>query len=263
MSSADSAPLSKAQFTVLAPHYDELMQIVPYAAWVEYVMLLLSVVGHQPRRVLDCACGTGNVSFELAKQGLDVTGVDLSEGMIQVAQKKAKEARADLFPLSIRFLQADLTNFDLGETFDTATCLYDSLNYILAPAALQAAFGCIAKHMQPSGIFVFDLNAEHAFRANLFTQRRRDPKKPLHYDWQASFNESTRICTVRMQFRRTAASGRIEEFSEVHRERAYSLSEIEAMLAATGWQLLHTYDAYTLNRPHARSERWYFVARRA
>jgi len=250
---------SAGQFGVLATHYDELMDVVPYDEWVEYVLLLFSFVGHKPRCVLDCACGTGNVSFGLAEQGLEVTGVDLSGDMIAVAQAKA----ADRQPaLPLRFVQADLSDFHLGQTFDSTTCLYDSLNYILDPAALRAAFGCIARHVEPGGVFVFDMNSVHALTADLFTQRNRDPRKTLHYDWQANFDPTTRVCTVQMEFLRTLSDGRIERFYEMHRERAYDLAEIEAMLTATGWQVLHTFDAYTLNRPHQRSERWFFVALR-
>jgi len=247
------------QFTVLAPHYDELMQVVPYDAWVEYVTLLWSLNEHQPKRVLDCACGTGNVTFELAKQGLDVTGVDLSAGMIAEAQSKA--ANIDT-PLPVRFFQGDLTNFDLGETFDSATCLYDSLNYILEPSALQAAFGRIAAHMQPGGVFVFDMNSEYALQADLFSQRSSIPGRRLHYDWKARYDKSARICSVEMHFSRRGEDGSIENFTETHQERAYSLVEVQAMLEATGWEVVRTYNSYTLNKPHDRSERWYFVARK-
>jgi SAM-dependent methyltransferase len=247
------------QFTALAPHYDELMQIVPYDAWVEYVMLLWSMVEHQPKRVLDCACGTGNVTFELAKQGLDVTGVDLSAGMIAEAKNKASGIHT---PLPVRFFQGDLAKFDLGETFDSATCLYDSLNYILDASALQAAFGRIAAHLLPGGVFVFDMNSEYALQADLFTQRSTIPGRRLHYDWKASYDNQARVCSVEMHFSRRNQNGEIEEFSETHRERAYSLREVEAMLDATGWELMRTYNSYTLNKPHDRSERWYFVARK-
>ena len=251
---------SKAsQFNDLAPHYDELMNMVPYRQWVEYVMLLFSFVEHTPRNVLDCACGTGNVSFELLKENLVVTGIDLSAPMIQVAQEKAARHTP---PLPIQFMQADLTNFDLGQTFDAATCLYDSLNYILDHVALQAAFGRIAAHLESGGVFVFDMNSEYALQADLFSQTNRDPRQHLHYDWQANYDPETRVCSVKMKFIRTLPNGTRQTFFETHQERAYPLAEIEAMLHATGWQLLNTFDAYTLNRPHGRSERWFFVARR-
>jgi ubiquinone/menaquinone biosynthesis C-methylase UbiE len=257
-----NSPESSSQFNALAAHYDELMQVVPYDLWADYVMTLFALVGHHPRRVLDCACGTGNVTFELTRHGLNMTGVDLSAHMIGVARAKLDNVRADDSPAPIRFFQADLTNFDLGETFDAATCLYDSLNYILNPVKLQASFGRIAAHVEPGGVFVFDMNSEYALMTDLFTQRENKPTRNLHYDWRAQFDRDSKICTVTMHFERKTAGGAVEEFNETHRERAYSRREIETMLAATGWDLLHTFDAYTLNRPHDRSERWYFVARR-
>jgi ubiquinone/menaquinone biosynthesis C-methylase UbiE len=249
------------QFGDLAPHYDELMQVVPYDDWAEYVLTLFSYAEHTPRRVLDCACGTGNISFELARRGMEVVGVDLSTRMIEVAQDKLQDwTSSDILP---RFLQGDLSDFDLGETFDSATCLYDSLNYILEPQKLQDAFVCIARHIEPGGVFVFDMNSEHALSADLFSQCNFNPRKQLHYDWRASFDPATRVCSVTMKFEKHNGNGQTEVFTEMHRERAYSLDEVKAMLAAAGLDLLYDFDAYTLNRPHNRSERWYFVARRA
>ncbi len=249
----------QTQFGDLAPFYDELMDVVPYDFWAEYVMTLFGFVGHNASRLLDCACGTGNLSFKLAKQGLDVTGVDLSPEMIEQALAKARGIYCDL---KVEFAQADLTDFCLNKAFDSATCLYDSLNYILDADKLQNAFAQVAAHLTAGGVFVFDLNAVYAFEANLFSQSNRNPRKQLHYDWKANFDNETRICTVKMEFKRQLRDGSVQIFHETHRERAYTREKIEAMLHATGWELLHTFDAYTLNRPHDRSERWFFVARK-
>ena len=248
---------SPTQFTALAPHYDELMQIVPYDAWADYVLLLFQIAEHDPCKLLDGACGTGNLSFELARSVIDVTGVDIAPAMIEVAQNKA--AHSDL---PIRFAQADLTDFDLNEQFDCATCLYDSLNYILDPIGLQAAFAGFARHVQSGGVFVFDMNTPLALTADLFTQRSFDVRKPLQYDWHAAYNPATKITEVAMSFERTDANGIKRKFSETHRERAYEREEVEAMLGATGWEILKLYDAYTINPPHEKSERWFWVVRR-
>ncbi len=249
--------MNDSQFTALAPHYDELMQVVPYDAWVDYVLLLFSTVEHDAKKLLDCACGTGNVSFELAKCEIEVTGVDIAAGMISVAQQKARDLGSPT-----RFFEADLSNFDLGETFDSATCLYDSLNYILDPETLRAAFGRIAAHLESGGVFVFDMNSDYALTADLFTQSNLDPQKSLHYNWQATHDAQTRITSVAMHFERRDEDGGLSIFTETHRERAYLLEEVREMLLSTGWEILKIYDAYTLNLPHKASERWFFVARR-
>jgi SAM-dependent methyltransferase len=246
------------QFTVLAPHYDELMNVVPYDAWVDYVLLLFQIAEHDPKRLLDCACGTGNVSFELAKSNIEVVGVDIAPAMILEAQRKAQLSSTK----GIRFLEADLGDFDLGEKFDSATCLYDSLNYILDPAHLERAFACVANHVESGGVWVFDMNSEYALTADLFTQSNRDPRRALHYDWRARYNSETKITSVEMEFTRVDESGTATKFHELHQERAYSRTEVEAMLGRTGWRVEKIYDAYTINPPHGQSERWFWVARR-
>ena len=250
---------SAEQFAALAPHYDELMEVVPYNAWADYVFLLFQIVQHVPIRCLDCACGTGNLTFELAKSSLEVVGVDIAPRMIEVARRKAVYSP---FKSRLRFEEADLSNFELDEKFDCATCLYDSLNYILEPERLKAAFANIARHVETDGIFVFDLNTPYALTQNLFTQSNRDPRKRLHYNWEAKFDPRTRITSVQMDFSRQLSPGKTEQFHEVHRERAYGALEIRAMLEATGWEVERLYDAYTINPPTAQSERWFFVARR-
>ena len=248
---------SPTQFTALAPHYDELMQIVPYDAWADYVLLLFEIADHDAKKLLDGACGTGNLSFELARSGIAVTGVDIAPAMIEVARAKALES-----PLNLRFFEADLTDFELGQTFDCATCLYDSLNYILDPAQLQRAFAGFARHVEKGGVLVFDMNTPLALTADLFTQKSFNPRQPLQYNWHAHYNPSTKITEVSMNFVRTDATGAQHKFRETHHERAYELGEVEAMLQATGWQVLKIYDAYTINPPHEKSERWFWVARR-
>jgi ubiquinone/menaquinone biosynthesis C-methylase UbiE len=247
------------QFTQLAPHYDELMEVVPYDAWADYVFLLFQIVQHSPRKCLDCACGTGNLSFELAKSNLEVVGVDIAPKMIEVARRKIEHSP---FKSRIRFEEADLSNFDLGQTFDCATCLYDSFNYIVEPEKLKAAFANIARHVELDGVLVFDMNTPYALTQDLFTQSNRDPRKRLHYNWQAKFDPQTRITSVDMEFSRQLGPGKVEQFHEVHRERAYGAGEVRAMLESTGWEVERLYDAYTINPPHAQSERWFWIARR-
>jgi SAM-dependent methyltransferase len=268
LASSQQAPIGgrgDQQFVDLAPYYDELMRVVPYPQWAEYVALLWDIHGHQARRVLDCACGTGNLTFELARLGLEVTGIDLSKPMIEQAKIKAAAPQSTLLSARnsspVQFCEADLTDFDLGLSFDSATCLYDSLNYITEPQALARAFTCVRAHVESGGVWVFDMNSDWAFRADLFSQSNRNPQQSLNYGWKAHFDPDSRLCTVSMRFDRQRPDGTTETFYETHRERAYLLPEIEAMLKQTGWTLLGSYDAYTLNRPRDRSERWFFVAR--
>ncbi|OIQ12849.1 class I SAM-dependent methyltransferase [Neomoorella thermoacetica] len=69
---------------------------------------------HAGEHILDVGCGTGNFSLELARRGVKVTGIDISDPMLAKARKKAADAG-----LAIEFLHADAMNLPFGDnTFD-------------------------------------------------------------------------------------------------------------------------------------------------
>lgn len=245
------------QFSAVARHYDELMSGVPYGMWVDYVELLLSLEQVRPRSVVDLACGTGNVSFELAKRGYQVTGVDISPAMIATARAKRDQSP----DLEVEFQCQDLRTLCLPEKYDLAVCLFDSLNYILWEEELEAAFRNIAPCVTPEGLFIFDMNSEHALESELFTQNNLFREADLRYNWVSRFDRNLRISEVQMFFEVRNGGDEPARFKELHRERAYPLVQVLALLDRTGWNCLKTHEAYTTNRPRSRSERWYFVCR--
>lgn len=68
--------------------------------------------------ILDIGCGTGRHAIELAKRGYQITGVDISAGMLAEARKPAREANVDVI-----WVQADAVKYTSTEKFDAAICL--------------------------------------------------------------------------------------------------------------------------------------------
>ena len=145
------------QFTDVAEIYDNLMSVVPYPWWVEYVQRLWKSFDHEPRRVLDLACGTGNVTRELLKRGYEVTGVDNSPPMLEVARRKLPES-VPLLCQDARHLSVD------GPPFDAVVCLFDSLNYLLELPDLHRAFRAVHRRLVPGGPFVFDMTPSEPWK---------------------------------------------------------------------------------------------------
>lgn len=81
-------------FGPVTPYYDELMSQVPYRMWVGYLLLLLAQQDVHPERMLDVCCGTGTMCEMLAREGYQMSGFDLSPGMIEEARRKAKKRAA-------------------------------------------------------------------------------------------------------------------------------------------------------------------------
>jgi len=245
--------MSADSFTSVAPYYDALMSGVPYSMWADYLGEIFEHLRVKPRRLLDLATGTGSMAIELAARGYDVTGVDLSEPMLEQARGKAQEAA-----LEISFLQGDAAELSLPPaSFDAVVCLYDSLNYILDPKRLRRAFEGVAVSLVPGGPFVFDLNTICSFEQELFTQENLAPARPVRYRWHSRFDRVTRIARVDMEFWTDDGN----HFQETHYQRGHSVEEIVGLLERAGLEVEGLYEAYTLLPPGPKSERIFYVAR--
>ncbi|MGQ9901058.1 MAG: class I SAM-dependent DNA methyltransferase [Fimbriimonadales bacterium] len=243
-------------FEAVAPYYDQLMQSIPYLWWMHYVETLLDYFERPAQKILDLCCGTGNLSELLALNGYEVVGVDRSTAMIEQARRKAAQHE-----LGVRYSVQDAAALELGETFDAIVSLFDSLNNITDPAQFAEAMRRAYLHLNPDGIFIFDLNTEYAFVHKLFDQRMLEPSAPLRYRWRSQYDKETRLCTVRMEFWvREGAQERY--FTEIHTQRAYTEHEVRAMLHGAGFAEVHLFDAYTLHPPDRRSDRVFYVALR-
>lgn len=248
---------SPYQFTAVARLYDLLMTGVPYDDWVVYLRQLMDTRRFKPSTVLDLACGTGNVSELLEKEGYKVTGADIAPEMIAEAQRKARE-----HGLEIEYVVQDAAELTLpGRTFDMCVSLFDSLNYITAPERLQMAIHRVSSALRPGGLFIFDLNSEFALKNGFFEQDNlKYLEEALQYDWKSSFDERSRICRVDMQFWYRDETGARTPFEEVHFQFAYRTEEIVTMLQNAGFVDIAFYQAYTLRRPGRSADRIYYVA---
>ncbi|MBI3912333.1 MAG: methyltransferase domain-containing protein [Armatimonadetes bacterium] len=241
------------QFTDVAHLYDNLMAVVPYRQWVDYVERLWEWFGAQPRVVLDLACGTGNVALELHRRGYEVEGVDNSAPMLRMARRKARGR--------FRLYQQDARALDLPRTYDACVSLFDSLNYLIQPEDLASAFQGVHRHLVPGGVFIFDVNTIRALELGMFNQTGHGRDPSLHYVWKSQWHPETRLCAIDMEFHLQTATG-TRTFYERHVQRGYTLDEIRGALESTGCEVLGVFEAFTFHAPTARTDRYYFVARR-
>jgi ubiquinone/menaquinone biosynthesis C-methylase UbiE len=241
-------------FASIAPHYDALMEAVPYQLWARYIARLASIAKKPIKsgaHLLDLATGTGSVALEFAARGCHVTGIDRSQSMLDEAEKKAAERE-----LEVTWLCRDLRDFDLQPTFDLAVCLYDSLNYVLKPEGVKRAFANIHAALKPTGLFIFDVNTIRALEAELFTQKSADNAQ-VKYRWKSTYDRRT--CTSRIVMRfEIPATG--EKFNATHYQRAYTDAEIRSFLFHAGFRGMTSYQAYTTEPPSPPSDRVFYVA---
>lgn len=242
-------------YHALAVSYDRLTNDVDYQATVDFYNEILKREGLRPRTAVDLACGTGSVTAILAKQGLDVTGVDLSEEMLTVAMEKVMDLEKPP-----RFICQSLQELFLPRGVDLAVCALDSLDYITDPADCAQAIRRIYKALNPGGIFIFDVNTPEKLRA-MDGQIFLDEDDDVYCVWRGEFDDETNICSYGMDlFQRR---GEVWERSfEEHREYAYSRDQLTDYLKAAGFTHIRVYADRLFENPREGEQRIYFKARK-
>lgn len=242
-------------YEALAASYDRLTNDVDYRATVDFYRDILAQEGLHPRTAVDLACGTGTVSLLLARQGLDVTGVDLSEEMLTMAHQKAEGLENPP-----RFVRQSLQELTLPRGVDLAVCALDSLDYITDPQDCAEAIRRVYRALNPGGIFIFDVNTPEKLRA-MDGQVFLDEDEDVYCVWRGEFEEETNICSYGMDlFQR---QGRLWRRSfEEHREYAYSAEQLTGFLKAAGFTGIRVYGDRRMEPPQPGEQRIYLKARK-
>src|SRR4051794_32530381 len=123
------------------------MADVPYQNWLDLLISEKKKHNIAGDRVLDLACGTGELSILLAKSGFNVTGVDLSEDMLMVARDKSLRAE-----VSIDLYEQNMLTLEGLGSYDFVTIFCDSLNYLATPVEVLQTFKNIYEHLNNDGL---------------------------------------------------------------------------------------------------------------
>ncbi|MFN2567198.1 MAG: class I SAM-dependent methyltransferase [Gemmatimonadaceae bacterium] len=106
--------------------------------------------------VLELACGTGRITWPIARAGVHVVGLDLGSGMLRIAEsKRAHESRE--VSERVRFVRGDMTDFAIGEAFALVIVPFRAFQALLTPEAQRSSLTCVGQHLKPGGRLIIDL----------------------------------------------------------------------------------------------------------
>jgi SAM-dependent methyltransferase len=117
------------------------------------------------RSVLEPGCGPGRMLVALARQGLEVVGIDISPQMVELAKRQLGSA-GEVF-------EADMTDFDLGRRFGGAVSPINTLLH-LTPEELARHLDCTARHLEPGGSYLVQVG--------LLTPDQQEPFAGSHWE---------------------------------------------------------------------------------
>ncbi len=132
--------------------YDCLFDEDSFRRAADDVPRIRQLTGVEAGSVLDLGCGPGRHSIPLARAGFSVTGVDLSDYLLERARER--EGREDA---AIEWVRADMREFRREAAFDLAVSMMTSFGYFEDPADDMRVLENVCHSLVPGGVFVLDL----------------------------------------------------------------------------------------------------------
>lgn len=233
--------------------YDTLMDDVDYDGWARHYMELIAPIS--PRRICECACGTGSLTVRFARAGLNVTGVDVSEEMLRAAQEKARR-----FGVQVPFVHQDMCALTLPRRVDAVLATCDGVNYLTQEAQVRAFFESAYRALRPGGMLAFDVSTLEKLSGTLGNAFFGEDRSEITYLWQNRWDAHTRCVRMDIAFFLREADGRYRRFDEAQIQRAYTPQELTALLRQAGFADIRVLGGFTMEVPRGGEERIHILA---
>lgn len=229
-----------APYSALARVYDRWMAAdrIPYDQWFAFTEKRFADAAFEVRTVLDVCCGTGTTMRALQDHGYEVTGVDASASMLDVARARTAPG-TELLHLAL----PDERLAELGP-FDAALICFDGANYLTGEGALAATLRQLAGALRPGGVLVFDLSTRSSFEAIAALGEFGEDFGDFAYVWNTRHEQDTPYYDYLVSL--FVPEGQLyRRVVERHPQRWFSRDEVEDALREAGFTAVAASDNYS------------------
>jgi len=230
--------------------YDEVMDTGLYKRWLEFSLRHLG----ERKQVLELACGTGALAVEFAKDGFDVTALDLSEEMLMIASGRAQEAEVD-----IQFVEGDMLDLSDVGTYQAITCFSDSICYMQNEMDVQQVFDGVYQILEDEGVFIFDVHSTYQIDEVFPSYSYHYQTEEFAFLWDSYQGQTPHSIEHFLTFFVQDEEGRFIREDELHEERTYALDTYVMLLENAGFSNVEAYADFIDSEPNEKSRRWFFV----
>ncbi|MFA7116653.1 MAG: bifunctional demethylmenaquinone methyltransferase/2-methoxy-6-polyprenyl-1,4-benzoquinol methylase UbiE [Bacteroidales bacterium] len=132
----------KDMFNSIAPTYDSLNHLLSFNVDKRWRKKLIISLNEKKLKVLDLACGTGDLSEALYDKGYDVIGADYSEKMLEIAKNRANQTHKN-----IKYIRSNAEHLSFeDEVFDVVTISFGIRNFDKREVCLSEIFRVLKKN---------------------------------------------------------------------------------------------------------------------
>ena len=214
-------------------------------AFGEQLLLWLEEKQVEVKKSLDLACGTGVLCEILHAKGIEASGMDFSEGMIEIAKNRNPE---------IFYEVADMITYRPEKQFDLVTCTGDAINHIMDLSDVFKIFQNVYAYLNDGGYFIFDILSE----------KEVPMAEPIDLDFSDEVKAQFMVTTDKdgyINLKTTVFENDGQQFEENIRETVHDEKKICDLLLDAGFQLIKC-DHHLLENEGNHSATWYIIARK-
>jgi SAM-dependent methyltransferase len=224
---------------VYADSYDLFYQDKDYTEETRQLESIFKTYNMTVRSILDLGCGTGNHGFPLAQRGYEVVGVDRSTHMLALARSKLLETNLNG---RLIFQHAEIGTVNLGKNFDVVLMMFAVLGYQRDNAEVLAALRTARRHLNPGGLFIFDVWYGPAVLHQRPSERvkvipGKDGEETLRVT-SGELDVNRHLCRVHYRVWRMKKGELTQQAEENHLVRYFFPLEINLLLESSGFTIL-------------------------
>jgi len=202
-------------------------------------------------KVLELGCGTGRVSIALAREGIKVTGIDLSEQMLEIFNKKISmepELKA-----KINLVHGNMANFNLNDKFSLIIAPFRAFQALTDDTDIINSLNCIYEHLDINGIFIINVfkpykNLDESWCYAEKIQWERFDEKTGNYvvkkHWGDKIDVKNQIIYPHLAYEVTDPSGKKSLYIEDLRLKYYYEYQLEDILVKSGFNIIERFGWY-------------------
>ncbi|WP_211750215.1 class I SAM-dependent methyltransferase [Paenibacillus sp. Marseille-Q4541] len=201
--------------------------------------------------VIDLACGTGRTTIPLAERGYPMVGVDLHEGMLDLARQKSAEEHSD-----IRWELQNCEDLELDIKSSLIFMVGNGFQHFLTNEAQDKLLHSVCKHLKESGIFIF--NTRFPNKEELLAPETEEYWKTymnksgneVDVYTKSIYDSMTQVQDYEIRRKTKRSDGTVEDVHHTNIKLRYTYPlEMERTLAKHGLKVIELYGDWEENPP--------------
>jgi len=215
-------------------------------------------------KILELACGSGRALIPLAEEGYEVTGVDTSALMLDIARQRIQDAGV---AERCTLLQEDMCTMSLGQKFRLAFIALGSFAHITSRTQQQQAIATARTHLSVGGTFIVDVsNGDARYLEDMSGQMLHQGTWPLEdgtnltHFLSPSSSDEQHLLELTHFYDQYKQGGAVQRTVVTTHLYLFERSEMELLLEHAGFVIKDVYGDYDLSPFHLESPRMICIA---